>query len=491
MKMEKIKPNWLHRLSWPAGILGAICGLLYLYIPEGASEEYLYTVKIISYFSLPLLSIAVLCNRTIHSCLKTLNKARFGWQACGAFGLAFILVPILAPRANEMFWIWGIALSVCWMLGAFLLAFSLFLFAARINNWASGLVCLAASLLLALCLGEAYFLFSSQIPDGKYFDGKSSHYVKEGKAISDVTIRKTADGVFPAQPDHPSASFAHRELRFGQLLYDVRCTLDKLGRRITPQVHENPQADVLVFGCSFTFGHGLENEQSWPWKLGELLGPDWKVVNYGYFAFGPQQMLNYLESGHVEKPTAPFRQAFYLGIKHQLLRYTGLFFRESSWYVKEGDKIVRKGLTTDSPYYYITSLPSRFNGSQLAENIYQIFSAKMLQKKAKEFAEIYVWILKQSAKILLDKYQTPLTILLWPDLEWLAPDLDAANIDYINLRPFLSKWDEKGEHYYQIVPDYESHPNDIATTEIAVGLAHWLEGRPGAPAEAAFTHAAR
>lgn len=485
--MEIKKNNWSNKFSLPLCAAGLICGLIYVFTPEGMSEEFLYTVKVISWFCFPLLCLGFLCNARVQKALIKSREYKYGWLVTACLGLAFCFIPIVAPSANEIFWIWGILFSLCWLFGFLFLAIALFLLAIRLNNWASSLVCLLASIFVAFFLGEGYFLFSSQTQDGKYYDAGNSHYVKDGVATTEGIIRKTPDGAFPGQPDHPSASFAHRELKFNKLLYDVRYTFDKLGRRITPEANSHPQGDILVFGCSFTFGHGLENEQTWAWKLGKLLGPNWHVANYGYNAFGPQQMLNMIESGHVEMPEAPFRHAFFLGINHQLHRFTGLFFRDSSWYAKENGQVIRKGLVSDSPWYLLTSMPRKLNGSQFAENAYYIISGYVRQQKLKEFSEVYIWILKQSAKLLEEKYQTPLTVLLWPDLDWLTPDLEAAGINFIHLRPFLKHWPEKGEFYYQIVPHIETHPNNEATTEIAEGLAFWLASQPGAPVETVFS----
>jgi hypothetical protein len=47
---------------------------------------------------------------------------------------------------------------------------------------------------------------------------------------------------------------------------------------------------VIAAGCSFTFGHGVSDQDSWPWQLQEKL-PQYRVMNTGVMAYGTDQAL--------------------------------------------------------------------------------------------------------------------------------------------------------------------------------------------------------
>jgi hypothetical protein len=66
------------------------------------------------------------------------------------------------------------------------------------------------------------------------------------------------------------------------------------GRRITGGEALPPGGEVVVLGCSYTHGHGLSDEESWPWLLQEQL-PRRPVLNYGTSGFGTYQSLLMLE----------------------------------------------------------------------------------------------------------------------------------------------------------------------------------------------------
>ncbi len=74
----------------------------------------------------------------------------------------------------------------------------------------------------------------------------------------------------------------------GVLQYDVLYTEDG-GHRITArEPHDGPQ--VVAAGCSFTFGHGLNDADTWPWLLQEKLS-GFRVVNAGCMGYGTDQAL--------------------------------------------------------------------------------------------------------------------------------------------------------------------------------------------------------
>jgi hypothetical protein len=78
-------------------------------------------------------------------------------------------------------------------------------------------------------------------------------------------------------------------------IYDVTYTLDKCGRRVTP-VAAGPGRNrfLLFFGCSFTFGEGVNDDECMPAQVDRLTS-DYVTYNYGLPGYGPQQTLVKLE----------------------------------------------------------------------------------------------------------------------------------------------------------------------------------------------------
>lgn len=77
----------------------------------------------------------------------------------------------------------------------------------------------------------------------------------------------------------------------GRSIYSVRYSIDEFSRRVTPQENTKDRNRFLIFfGCSFTFGEGIEDDQTLPYFAARQ-APCYATYNYGYSGYGPQQML--------------------------------------------------------------------------------------------------------------------------------------------------------------------------------------------------------
>ena len=82
-------------------------------------------------------------------------------------------------------------------------------------------------------------------------------------------------------------------------IYDVKYTTDLLGRRQTPRpVNKKSDTSVVFIGCSFTYGEGLNDDQTYPYFVGKLLSSDINVFNLGIRGAGPNDILFDLEQRH-------------------------------------------------------------------------------------------------------------------------------------------------------------------------------------------------
>lgn len=462
-------------LSLTAGVLAILIMILYLTIPESASAEYAYTIEVAFEFCfLPLCLGAIVLNRPIRQFVALHRNNPYNALIMGIAGIILVAIPLASPAAVYLSPFMKGLLSVCWILGSLSLALCAFLIAAKISNVFSGLLCLAASVILFCGLAEIFYFLTDQYQDTYVQNNEKSKYVRNGQAQAELVLKKYDKWLYPEKPKHPSGAAAHREDYKNRPLFDVRYIFDDKNRRTMPPVSEKPGADILLFGCSYTFGYGLENEQTWAWKLSRDLGPDWKITNYGFSAYGAQEMLDMLEDGFVEKPSAPFREALFLAISAHLHRPTGLFDMFSSRYVLRDGIAVRDGVITESPYYLLNSLPRMLNGSQAFREVSGRLNRYFQKTKRDHFLKIYLSLIEQSARILKEKYNTPLTVLVWPDLDEIIPTLEKMGISAFVMRKILPEWDDPHGSNYHIVKNSEFHPNDLATGEIAAGLAAYL-----------------
>ena len=86
----------------------------------------------------------------------------------------------------------------------------------------------------------------------------------------------------------------------GVKLYDVAYTIDSKGLRVAPPVkHGGLAGCILFFGDSFTFGEGLQDQETLPYQVGIQSGGQYRTFNFGFHGYGPPQMLAAIEKDFV------------------------------------------------------------------------------------------------------------------------------------------------------------------------------------------------
>lgn len=148
---------------------------------------------------------------------------------------------------------------------------------------------------------------------------------------------------------------ADSRLYYGdELVYDVTYTIDDDGLRISPPARRDASGCILFFGCSFTVGEGVRDDETLPYRVGVLTRGQHRVYNFGFHGYGPHQMLAALESGMVSKIVkCQPRHVFYQALDRHVLRSSGLVEWDRvgpRYVVSEGGSVVRAGSFADTPY---------------------------------------------------------------------------------------------------------------------------------------------
>ena len=117
----------------------------------------------------------------------------------------------------------------------------------------------------------------------------------------------------------------------GKKLFDAVYTMDANGLRVSyppgqsGNVHE---PCILFFGDSYTFGWGLNDDQTLPYRVAIKTEGKYRVYNLGFPTHGPQQMLVELERDMVGRETgcaAPdIRYVIYVAMPDHVRRAAGL-----------------------------------------------------------------------------------------------------------------------------------------------------------------------
>ena len=119
--------------------------------------------------------------------------------------------------------------------------------------------------------------------------------IVEAAEIRKPSNRKTFQSLHRADPQlgwvlSPDPIQYHNRLvdPQGALQYDVVYSVEAGRRKTSLAPPSGPE--LITAGCSFTFGHGLNDQDTWPWMLQEKLS-NYHVVNTGCMGYGTDQAL--------------------------------------------------------------------------------------------------------------------------------------------------------------------------------------------------------
>ena len=266
-------------------------------------------------------------------------------------------------------------------------------------------------------------------------------------------------------------------LKDGRTIFDVIYTNNVYGLRIAPHdIYNFPFKsgfkDVIFFGCSFTYGEGVNDDESLPFLFEDKGQGKYKAYNFGFVGYGPQQMLRILESSMIDnivsdkKPFIAIYQAMPDHVSRCALKYPAVMWYNGPGYGfdKKGKLIFRKSLRdSENP------VVRRLVKSYLFKKIYC--------KPNDNDVKIFMQVVLKSKTLVEDKYRGMFYMLFWDNDSRLSKKileaLSREQIRVILVSQILGNLaDEKIQKKYKIIED--GHPNRVAYGRIAEYLLKYL-----------------
>lgn len=196
-----------------------------------------------------------------------------------------------------------------------------------------------------------------------------------------------------------------------RVVFDVTYTITPQGIRATPG--SRPGGDtVLFFGCSFTFGEGVNDDETLPFYFARGTGFKYNVVNLGFHGYGPHQMLRSLQ---LQLPNQ-----IITGRVKAVIFQTGLFHIWRSMGMSPWDK--------DGPRYHLEGNARAVYTPRSFLRVPQVFDKAVGKSKLVEFVtetlqnrpgreteavELYAAIIEEAAYLVRQRYGCKLTLLYW------------------------------------------------------------------------------
>lgn len=266
----------------------------------------------------------------------------------------------------------------------------------------------------------------------------------------------------------PNTIINSKKIRKGKVVYDVNYTIDKKGHRITGDNSENNinKESVLFFGCSFTYGEGVQDDESMPYAFNLSKENKYNVTNFGFSGYGAHQMLSILEN-NIEKESiegSEVKHVFYQAILDHINR--AAFAGYPKYIMDNQNKLhfLKKEEDAKSKNVILEKLASANKRKRSEINDHD--------------RDLFLQIIKKSKDLVKEKYKSDFTVILWDlikdndelipeneyNLKYITKGLEKLNIKYILISDVLSGYKDNSK---QFTIKGDGHPSPLAHKKIA------------------------
>jgi len=293
--------------------------------------------------------------------------------------------------------------------------------------------------LLALLFGITMIIIAIALAEIVLYQlNELNHIVRESNPAKSMNVKDEALGYAPA---YGTSIREVMRLDDGTELYSVNYTIDEIGRRQTTCLIDDSliKRDVLFFGGSFTFGMGVEDDETLPYYYGKY-GEGCRCFNYGFPGYGPQQVLEWLKRDDVINNVDGEETIFiYTFIDVHLWRLVGSMLRYTQWmedfpnYILDEDGSLRRhgSFKTGRP---IRAAIYKVLGKS---HILRILNIEIPLKIGDRHLDLFCEVISESKRLYKEKFNSDkFIVLIYPQSDIFADRLilrlKELGIDYID-----------------------------------------------------------
>jgi len=211
-----------------------------------------------------------------------------------------------------------------------------------------------------------------------------------------------------------------------EVLFDMTCTIDSNRTRINPPPRDPNAPAILFFGCSYTFGEGVNDEEAAPYRVAVKSDYAYKAFNFGVPGYGSHQMLAALEFGIVEDviKNAEPEIIIYQGIDFHADRCAGRAFwdLDGPWYERDDQEGVRH-MGTFRDRHELTPIRNFFESLlEKSSTAVRLLPLKSSYKVTPEDIDLMVRIIVKSRDISQTKFpKADFHVIFWDEYSRHAP----------------------------------------------------------------------
>ena len=270
----------------------------------------------------------------------------------------------------------------------------------------------------------------------------------------------------------------------GELLYDVVYNTTADGRRVTPPAVAAGARAVLFYGCSMTFGVGVQDAETFPYRFGEREAGRYVAYNFGLPGAGPHHALAFLEDGR-ERAVArePVALGVFLLARYHAERVGGDVFwsQGTPRYRLEAGRVVRDGSfdTKDEVARAVPWAAWVRRSALLAGVLDRWRGFGWIAELPRPHEDLLAALVVRLRDVFVERYHAPFLVVSWTDYrsgDWLVRQLKEAGVTLLEARDVMPG-SESGE--YVIINDW--HPSPRGHQVLAELIERYADSLPPSP----------
>ena len=273
-----------------------------------------------------------------------------------------------------------------------------------------------------------------------------------------------------------------------ELISDVVYTINSDGLRIAPPTREGQRKGCVVFlGDSFTFGDGVNDEETFPYQVGLKTEGQYSIYNFAMSGYGAHQMLSLLQSGRIDhilrcSPT----QFVYWAIPHHVERTAGLvpWDRHGPRFELDANgNAVRDGHFDDPPHLLGITLP-RWIGSSLQHSFIWQRSFGPSRAVVPSDVKLFVAVVTAAARVTKERYpSSTFNVILWDAEPWGDPRVaileEKLHADEVRVyRATAAIPDLRTNFFHYVLSIHDFHPNALLDELLANYIVQHVLNQP-------------
>lgn len=321
---------------------------------------------------------------------------------------------------------------------------------------------------------RAVALFGFGLTCAMFFGEVAAASYRSRRPKGELTSQYTPASLTRRDPDfgwtlNPGAHVAASRKWNDTTLFEVNYTITDAGVR---QTRGDPRGETWLFiGCSFTFGEGVNDDETLPARFSEQLGWKANVINVSTTGWGAHQVLRAFETGRLGGANAPVKHVIYQALPVHVARSAG----RARWdvdgpaYRVSGDTVVFEGPLHSRRFARAVKFLQQ---SDLAMGLIDRLYYDRVPTDRE--IDLYVRIVESAATHARRDLGAPFTVLFWDDdanveARRILDRLAATGLPIIRATSLMTKRELDSLRY-----PHDTHPTPESYKRLAKGLAAYF-----------------